>query len=128
MREELAMNKIRDIGELYALADKCARAEEGRKLPGEDVGAGEDSESGDAAPARKGRRKNNRKRKGKAVHVVEQSGNNGNAKKAKVESSGKGIATCDNCQALAAADKQDGSDKQYCKIHHTKGHDLQNCR
>ena len=30
--------------------------------------------------------------------------------------------------ALAAADKPGGSDKQYCKIHRTKGHDLQNCR
>jgi hypothetical protein len=29
---------------------------------------------------------------------------------------------------LAAADKSGGSDKQYCKIHHTKGQDLQNCR
>jgi hypothetical protein len=71
MREELAMNKIRDIGELYALADKCARAEEGRKLPGEDVGAGGISERDRAAPAKKGRRRNNRKRKGKAVLAVE---------------------------------------------------------
>ena len=29
---------------------------------------------------------------------------------------------------MAAADKPGGSDKQYCKIHRTKGHDLQNCR
>ena len=29
---------------------------------------------------------------------------------------------------LAAADKPGGSGKQYCKIHRTKGHDLQNCR
>src|SRR4051812_16693236 len=33
MREEMAMCKIKDVSELYALADKCARAEEGRKLP-----------------------------------------------------------------------------------------------
>ena len=26
---------------------------------------------------------------------------------------------------MAVADKQDGTDKQYCKIHRTKGHDLQ---
>jgi hypothetical protein len=128
MREELAMNKIRDIDELYALADKCARAEEGRKLPGEDVGAGEDSESGDAVPARKGRRRNNRKHKGKVVLADEQSSNAAPAKKAKTDSPGKEIAGCANYQALAAADKSGGSDKQYCKIHHTKGHDLQNCR
>ena len=29
---------------------------------------------------------------------------------------------------MAAADKPGGSDKQYCKIHRTKGHDLQNCQ
>ena len=29
---------------------------------------------------------------------------------------------------MEAADKLGGSDKQYCKIHRTKGHDLQNCR
>jgi hypothetical protein len=112
MREELAMTKVRDIGELYALADKCARAEEGRKLPGEGVTAGGSSESDGAAPAKKGRRRNNKKRKGQAVLAVEQSGNSGGAKKAKVDSSGKEIAACTNCLALAAADKQDGSDKQ----------------
>ena len=48
MREEMAMCKIRDVSELYALADKCARAEEGRRLPGENVGAG-GSDSEDAA-------------------------------------------------------------------------------
>ena len=29
---------------------------------------------------------------------------------------------------MAAADKQDGSGKQYCKIHRNRGHDLQNCK
>ena len=38
-REELAMNKVKDVAELYVLADRCARAEEGRKYPGEDAGA-----------------------------------------------------------------------------------------
>src|SRR3954468_14780532 len=52
MQEEMAMCKIRDVSELYALADKCARAEEGRKLPGENVGTG-GSDSNDAAPAKK---------------------------------------------------------------------------
>ena len=35
----MATCKIRDVSELYALADKCARAEEGRRLPGENIGA-----------------------------------------------------------------------------------------
>jgi hypothetical protein len=119
MREELAMNKVREIAELYALADKCARAEEGRRLPSENAGAEADSEDEDAAtPARKGRRRN-RKRKGKAVLVVEEFGNPGTAKKAKVDGPGKDVAGCLSCQALVAADKPEGSDKQYCKIHRT---------
>ena len=28
MREELAMNKVRDVAELYVLADRCTRADE----------------------------------------------------------------------------------------------------
>ena len=43
MREELAMNKVKDVAELYVLANRCARAEEGRKYPGEDAGAETDS-------------------------------------------------------------------------------------
>src|SRR3954470_1019856 len=127
MREEMAMCKIRDVSELYALADKCAHAEQGRKLPGENTGAG-GSDSEDAAPARKNWRWNNRKRKGKDVLVVEQSGNEGGAKKAKAGGSGKEVAACSNCQAVAVADKQDGTNKQFCKIHRTKGHDLQSCK
>ena len=108
------MCKVRDVSELYALADKCARAEEGRRLPGENIGAG-GSDSDDAAPAKKNRRRNNRKKKGKEVLAVEQSGNGGGAEKAKVGTPG---------EAVAVADKQGGSDKQYCKSHRTKGHDL----
>ena len=64
MREELAMNKVKDVAELYVLADKCSRAEEGRKYPDEDAGVETDSSDEDtAAPAKKGRRRN-RKRKG----------------------------------------------------------------
>ena len=117
------MCKIRDVSELYALADKCARAEEGRRLPGENIGAG-GSDSEDTAPARKNRRRNNRKKKGKEVLVVEQSGNGGGANKAKAGGSGKETAA----EAVAVADKQDGTNKQYCKIHRTKGHDLQSCK
>ena len=116
------MSKIRDVSELYALADKCARAEEGRKLPGENAEAG-GFDSEDAAPAKKNRRRNNRRKKGKEVLVVEQSGNGGGAKKAKAGDSGKEVAA-----EVAVADKQDGTNKQYCKIHRTKGHDLQSCK
>ena len=60
--------------------------------------------------------------------AVEGSGDPGAAKKAKADDPGKEVAGCATCRALAAADKPGGSDKQYCKIHRTKGHDLQNCR
>ena len=60
--------------------------------------------------------------------AVEGSDSTGTAKKAKADDPGKEIAGCAACWALAAADKPGGSDKQYCKIHRTKGHDLQNCR
>ena len=62
--------------------------------------------------------------KGKAVLAVEVSDDTGAAKKAKADDPGKEIAGCAACRALAAADKPGGSDKQYCKIHRTKGHDL----
>ena len=121
------MCKIRDVSELYALADKCARAEEGRRLPGETVGA-EGSDSDDSAPTKKNRRRNNKKRQGKEVLAAEQSSEGGGAKAAKSGNPGKGVAACDNCKAVAAADKQDGTNRQYCKIHRTKGHDLQSCK
>ena len=116
------------MAELYVLADRCARAEEGRKYPVEDAGAETDSTNEDtAAPTNKGRHRN-RKRKGKAVLAIKGSNDTGAAKKAKASDPGKEIAGCIACRALAAADKPESSDKQYCKIHRTKGHDLQNFR
>ena len=124
MREELAMTKVKDVAELYVLDERCARAEEGRKYPGEDAGAETDSTDEDAAtPTKKGRRRN-RKRKGKAVLAIEGSDDTGAAKKVKADDPGKEIAGCVACRALAAADKPGCSGKQYCKIHRTKGHDL----
>ena len=124
MCEELAMNKVKDVAELYVLADRCARAEEGRKYPGEDAGAETDYTDEDAAtPKRKGWRRN-RKRKGKTVLAVEGSDDTGAGKKVKADAPGKEIAGCAACRALAATDKPGTSGKQYCKIHRTKGHDL----
>ena len=49
------MNKVKDVAELYVLADRCAQAKEGRKYPGEDAGVETDSSNEDtAAPAKKG--------------------------------------------------------------------------
>ena len=56
MRDELAMNKVKGVAELYVLADRCAHAEEGRKYPGKDASAGSDSGDEDVvAPTKKGR-------------------------------------------------------------------------
>ena len=62
MRKELAMNKVRDVAELYVLADRCARAEEGRKYPGKDAGAETDSIDDTATPTKKGRCRNRKHR------------------------------------------------------------------
>jgi hypothetical protein len=118
MREEMSITRLKDIGELYTLANKCARAKEGRRLPGEDAGTAVDSEDEDASTSKKKGRKRNRKRKGKVVLAVEESSNPG--KKPKAADAGKDVAAC-TCGAVAAGEKTDG---QYCKIHRTKGHDL----
>ena len=77
---------------LYVMGDRCARAEEGRKYPGEDAGAETDSTDEDvAAPANKGQRRNS-KRKGKTVLAVEGSGEPGAAKKVKADDPGKEVA------------------------------------
>ena len=97
MREELAMNKVKDVAKLYVLADRCARAEEGRKYPGEDADAETDSTDEDTtAPSKKGRRRN-RKRKGKTVLAVEGSDNTGATKKPKASDPGKEVAGCAAC-------------------------------
>ena len=85
------------------------------------------SDEDTAAPAKKGRRRN-RKRKGKAVLAVEGSDDTGSTKKTKEDDPAKEIAGCVACRALAVAEKPGNSDKRYCKIHRTKGHALQDCR
>ena len=90
MRKELAMTKVKDMAELYVLADRCARAEEGRKYPGKDAGTETDSTDEDAAtPTKKGRLRN-RKCKGKAVLAVEGSDDTGAGKKVKADTPRQG--------------------------------------
>src|SRR3954467_4257836 len=75
MREELAMNKVKDVAELYVLANRCAQAEEERKYPGEDTSMETNStDKVTAALTKKGRRRN-RKGKGKTMLAVEGSDN-----------------------------------------------------
>nr|XP_020172579.1 uncharacterized protein LOC109758143 [Aegilops tauschii subsp. strangulata] len=117
------------VNELYTLADKCACAEEGRRLPREEVGVEVDSEDDDdtATPGKRNRRRN-KKHKGKAVMAVESSSDLSADKKAKTEAPGKEAATCAHCRVAATAEKTGKSDEPYCKIHRTKGHDLRDCK
>lgn len=101
MREKLSTRWVRTIAELIQLADKCAQAEEGRRVPRE-------ADPGDDGEARKGR---NHKWKPKAVLRVESIG-----KKYKVEDKGKEMAAMNH-----------GS-KSYCKIQWTANHDLRDCQ
>jgi hypothetical protein len=115
--------KVRTINELYALADKCAHAEEGRRLPGEDAGADVDSEDDDADDASTLQKKS-RKRKGKTVMAVESPGDANTAKKSKAKSPSREVDGCADCREAATGDKSGKTGGPYCKIHRTKGHDL----
>ena len=59
--------------------------------------------------------------------TVEGSGTPSTSKKAKAEAPGKEAATCTACREATAAEKAGKGDGPYCKIHRTKGHDLQEC-
>ena len=83
--------------ELYTLVDKCAQAEEGRILPGEEDGVDIDSEDDDEATNQKKKnKKRNKRHKDKAVMTVEGSGTPSTGKKAKTEAHGKEVAACTN--------------------------------
>ena len=95
MRAKMNVRLPKTVNKLYTLADKCARAEEGRRLPGEEVGVEVDSEDDDdAATPRKRNSKRNKKRKEKAVLAVEGSNTPSTDKKVKVEAPDKEYATC----------------------------------
>ena len=72
-------------------------------------------------------RKRSKKRRDKAVMTIEGSGTPSTGKKAKVEDPGKEAAMCTDCREVATAKKAEKGDGPYCKIHRTKGHDLQEC-
>ena len=101
----------------------------GRWLPGEEDGINVDSEDDDKATSQKKKKnkKCNKKRKDKAVLTIEGSGMPSTGKKAKAEAPSKEVAACTDCREAAAAEKARKGDGPYCKIHRTKGHDLQEC-
>ena len=59
--------------------------------------------------------------------IVERLGTPSTGKKAKAEASDKEVAACADRREAATAEKAGKSDGPYCKIHQTKGHDLQEC-
>ena len=59
--------------------------------------------------------------------TVEGPGTPSTGKKAKAEAPDKEAAMCADCREAAAAEKAGKCDGPYCKIHQTKGHDLQEC-
>ena len=59
--------------------------------------------------------------------IVEGSGTPSTGKKAKAEALGKEAAARTDCREAATAEKVGKGDGPYCKIHRTKGHDLQEC-
>ena len=128
IRSKMNVRLPKTMKELYTLVDKCARMEEGRKLPGEEDCIDVDSEDDDEATSQKKKnKKHNKRRKDKAVMTVEGSGTPSTGKKAKAEAPGKEAAACADCREAVAAEKAGKGDGSYCKIHRTKGHDLQEC-
>ena len=63
----------------------------------------------------------------KVVLTVKGLGTPSTGKKAKSEVLGKEATMCTDCREAAAAEKAGKGDGSYCKIHQTKGHDLQEC-
>jgi hypothetical protein len=94
------------MNELYTLADKCARTEEGRRLPSEEDGVDVDSEDDDdTTNQKKKNKKRNKKSKDKAVLAVEGLSTPSTAKKAKTEAPGKEAPACTDCREATAAEK-----------------------
>src|SRR5215216_5071581 len=115
------------VKELYTLVDKFARMEEGRRLPGEEYCTNIDSEDEDESTSQRKGKKRIKNLRDKVVMTVEGLGTPSTSKKAKAEVPGKEAAACTACREAAAAQKAGKGDGPYCKIHRTKGHDLQEC-
>ena len=101
------------VKELYTLADKCARMEEGRKLPGEEDFIDIDSEDDDESTSQKKAKKRSKKRRDKAILTVEGSGTPSTSKIAKTEAPGKEVVVCTDCREATAAEKSGKGDGPY---------------
>ena len=88
------------VKELYTLVGKCARMEEGRKLPSDDDCI-VDSKDDDESTSQKKSKKRSKKRRDKEVMTIEGSGMPSTGKMAKVEALGKEAAVCANSREAA---------------------------
>ena len=113
IRFKMNVRLPKTVKDLYTLVDKCARMEEGRKLPGEEDCINVDLEDEHESTSQR-----------KVVMAVEGSVTPSTGKKAKAEAPGKEAAACATCREAAAAEKVGKGDGPYFKIHRTKGHDL----
>ena len=127
IRSKMNVRLPKTVKEMYTLVDKCARIEEGRKLPGVEDCINVDSEDEDQSTGQRQGKERNKKPRDKTVMTVEGSGMPSTGKKDKAEAPGKEAAVCTACREAAAAEKVGKGDGPYCKIHRTKGHDLQEC-
>ena len=99
------MRKVRTINELYALADRCARAEEGCLAP-------EHAKKAEAGPASSGGKKRLHTRSSRQALAAEPSTSAGTDKKAKTE--------------VAIAKAAGGG--PWCPIHKSDIQDARDCR
>ena len=97
----------------------------GEKFAWEEDCVSVNSEDDDASTSQKKSKKRSQKQKSKAVMAVERLDTPSTGKKAKAEAPGKEAAMCTDCRDAAAAKKAGKGDGPYCKIHRTRGHDLQ---
>ena len=93
IRSKMNARFPKTVNELYTLVDKCARVEEGRRLPGEEYDIDVDSEDdNNAMNQKKKNKKHNKKRKDKVVLAVEGSSTPSTSKTTKTEAPVKEVA------------------------------------
>ena len=95
IRSKMNIRFPKTVKELYTLVDKCARVEEGRKLPREEDCIRIDSQDDNETTSQnKKNKKHNKKRKDKVVMTVEGAGTPSTDKKVKAEAPGKESTVC----------------------------------
>ena len=98
------MDRVRTVNELFALADRCARAEEGRLAP-------EMAKRSEEQPESSGKRKRSHKREPRQALAAEPTPATGAGRRDKAE----GVPY----RATGGS---------WCPIHETDAHDARNCK